>query len=143
MGDLAVSHRQAIILYGPKQPGLGLKSTLLLARVPCDNPRDHGQRARIMKTHRPGISVSAVCTAAMLCAASMDAHAQSGTLEAFAGERLGTVSFEISCDPSVSARFNRAVALLHDFWYEESRPGIRKFRHGSRMPAARLMKPSS
>jgi tetratricopeptide (TPR) repeat protein len=39
-----------------------------------------------------------------------------------AAERLGTVSFPVSCAPSVRASFNRGVALLHDFWYEEARP---------------------
>jgi tetratricopeptide (TPR) repeat protein len=36
-------------------------------------------------------------------------------------ERLGTVSFQVSCAPSVRAPFIRGVALLHDFWYEEAR----------------------
>jgi len=35
-------------------------------------------------------------------------------------ERLGTVSFSVSCAPAVQAPFNRGVALLHDFWYEEA-----------------------
>jgi len=39
-----------------------------------------------------------------------------------AAERLGTVSFPVSCAPSVQADVNRGVALLHDFWYEESKP---------------------
>src|ERR1700728_2885397 len=38
------------------------------------------------------------------------------------GERLGTVSFTVSCAPAVQASFNRGVALLHDFWYAEARP---------------------
>ncbi len=37
-----------------------------------------------------------------------------------ASERLGTVSFSVSCSPQVQAPFNRGVALLHDFWYEEA-----------------------
>ncbi|MBV8495558.1 MAG: hypothetical protein JO361_02115 [Gammaproteobacteria bacterium] len=37
-------------------------------------------------------------------------------------ERLGTVSFAVSCAPAVQASFDRGVALLHDFWYEEARP---------------------
>jgi hypothetical protein len=37
-------------------------------------------------------------------------------------ERLGTVSFAVSCTPAVQADFNRGVALLHDFWYAEARP---------------------
>ena len=36
-------------------------------------------------------------------------------------ERLGTVSFPISCAAPSQAGFNRGVALLHDFWYEEAR----------------------
>jgi tetratricopeptide (TPR) repeat protein len=36
------------------------------------------------------------------------------------GERLGTVSFPISCSPQMQAPFNRGVALLHDFWYAEA-----------------------
>ncbi|HEV2487880.1 MAG TPA: hypothetical protein VGT08_20335 [Terracidiphilus sp.] len=39
---------------------------------------------------------------------------------AAAPERLGTVSFSVSCSASVQAPFNRGVALLHDFWYEEA-----------------------
>ncbi len=37
-----------------------------------------------------------------------------------AGEQLGTVSFPVSCAPAVQASFNRGVALLHSFWYEEA-----------------------
>jgi predicted Zn-dependent protease len=36
-------------------------------------------------------------------------------------ERLGTVSFPISC-PASQAAFNRSVALQHDFWYDEALP---------------------
>lgn len=36
-------------------------------------------------------------------------------------ERLGTVSFPVSCATLSQAPFNRRVALLHDFWYEEAR----------------------
>jgi tetratricopeptide (TPR) repeat protein len=37
-------------------------------------------------------------------------------------DRLGTVSFPVSCSASVQPSFNRGVALLHDFWYEEAKP---------------------
>ncbi|HVN04938.1 MAG TPA: hypothetical protein VMT86_11005 [Bryobacteraceae bacterium] len=37
-----------------------------------------------------------------------------------AAERLGTVRFPVSCAPP-SQPFDRGVALLHDFWYEEAR----------------------
>jgi tetratricopeptide (TPR) repeat protein len=35
-------------------------------------------------------------------------------------EKLGVVSFPVSCLPSTQAPFNRGVALLHDFWYSEA-----------------------
>jgi tetratricopeptide (TPR) repeat protein len=47
---------------------------------------------------------------------------QSGQLSAPSPtEQVGTVAFPVSCAPSVRARFNRGVALLHDFWYDEAR----------------------
>src|SRR5581483_11428630 len=51
------------------------------------------------------------------CARGVNARNHPG---AAAAERLGTVSFSTSCSPSVQASFNRGVALLHDFWYEEA-----------------------
>jgi tetratricopeptide (TPR) repeat protein len=41
-----------------------------------------------------------------------------------AGEKLGTVHFETSCAPAVTADFDRGVALLHSF---EFRPAIESF----------------
>ncbi len=35
-------------------------------------------------------------------------------------ERLGTVSFPVSCAASQQVAINRGIALVHDFWYEES-----------------------
>jgi hypothetical protein len=34
--------------------------------------------------------------------------------------QLGTVTFPVSCDPKVQKSFERGVALLHSFWYEEA-----------------------
>jgi tetratricopeptide (TPR) repeat protein len=36
-------------------------------------------------------------------------------------ERLGTVRFPVSCAAGTQVYFDRGVALLHDFWYEEAR----------------------
>src|SRR3989442_14300840 len=36
-------------------------------------------------------------------------------------EEVGSVHFATSCSPSVEKSFNRAVALLHSFQYEETR----------------------
>jgi len=46
-----------------------------------------------------------------------DTDSQSGT--------LGKVSFPTSCNPKVQAQFERAVAMLHSFWYSA---GERAFR---------------
>jgi len=35
-------------------------------------------------------------------------------------EQLGTVHFPVSCAPSVQVTFERGVALMHSFWYEEA-----------------------
>ncbi len=43
-----------------------------------------------------------------------------------AGERLGKVHFPISCDPDVQEKFNRAVATLHSFWYDEAEKTFRE-----------------
>jgi tetratricopeptide (TPR) repeat protein len=53
-------------------------------------------------------------------AQSMD-HASMHPSTPAPDERLGTVSFPVSCAASSQAAFNRGVALLHDFWYEEAR----------------------
>ncbi|HEX2310722.1 MAG TPA: hypothetical protein VHH91_08400, partial [Vicinamibacterales bacterium] len=36
-------------------------------------------------------------------------------------EKLGTVHFATSCSPEVQPAFDRAVALLHSFWFSQAR----------------------
>jgi hypothetical protein len=36
------------------------------------------------------------------------------------GEKLGQVHFPVSCDASLQDEFDRAVAMLHSFWYERA-----------------------
>ena len=36
------------------------------------------------------------------------------------GENLGRVNFAVSCNAAAQQQFNRAVALLHSFWYDEA-----------------------
>jgi len=45
------------------------------------------------------------------CVAAQEAHDHP------APEKLGQVSFPVSCKPAVQQEFNRAVALLHSFAY--------------------------
>jgi tetratricopeptide (TPR) repeat protein len=40
-------------------------------------------------------------------------------------EKLGTVSFPISCDPALQQQFNRGVALLHSFAYKAAGDAFR------------------
>jgi len=56
-----------------------------------------------------------ITVAALLC----------GTL-AIAQEKLGNVTFPTSCDPKVQARFNRAVAMLHSFWFQQGEKAFRE-----------------
>lgn len=69
-------------------------------------------KARIQKAS--GISLLVLATAFTAAPAS--------SAEPLPGERLGTVSFSVSCAPAEQASFNRGVALLHDFWYAEAQP---------------------
>jgi len=40
------------------------------------------------------------------------------------GERLGVIAFPTSCNPSIQKDFERAVALLHSFAYEDATAGF-------------------
>jgi hypothetical protein len=40
------------------------------------------------------------------------------------GEKLGRVNFTVSCNSAAQQQFNRSVALLHSFWYEEAEKGF-------------------
>ncbi|MEA2238273.1 MAG: hypothetical protein QOC81_2997 [Thermoanaerobaculia bacterium] len=53
--------------------------------------------------------------------AQMEEHHHTGAPD----ERLGTVSFPITCSAGSQEQFTRAVALLHSFWYEESEKAFR------------------
>lgn len=63
-------------------------------------------------------------TFATVCAASA-AHAQHDHQEASAAalstSAIGTAEFQTSCKPAVKDTFNRALSLLHSFWFGEAR----------------------
>jgi tetratricopeptide (TPR) repeat protein len=67
-----------------------------------------------------------VCIGALPLTAGAANQDAIGAAAALNDEHLGTVSFEVSCSKAVRASFNRGVALLHDFWYEEARPQFEK-----------------
>ena len=43
-----------------------------------------------------------------------------------AQEKLGRVSFPTSCDHKVQAQFDRAVAMLHSFWFQQGEKAFRE-----------------
>ncbi len=64
--------------------------------------------------------VHTLLVVAVLALAGTPVAAQSPAQHEHAGappERLGTVHFETSCAPEVGVAFDRAVALLHSFWF--------------------------
>ncbi|HYB96784.1 MAG TPA: hypothetical protein VEC39_17555 [Vicinamibacterales bacterium] len=58
-----------------------------------------------------------IVLAPMAAWAQSEQHQHSG----MAPKDYGTVNFETSCSPATKAKFNEAVALLHSFWFQESR----------------------
>ncbi|MGB8473821.1 MAG: tetratricopeptide repeat protein [Candidatus Acidiferrum sp.] len=55
-----------------------------------------------------------VCAVFVPAAAAQHKHAPTTSIA------LGTVDFPTSCAPAIQSDFNRAVALLHSFWYKKS-----------------------
>src|SRR2546425_12965594 len=81
-------------------------------------------RGALMKSPFVFIAMVAVCSAQLLWA-SPEAAAQ----PAQRGQaRYGTVHFPISCRPGVQEQFERAVAMLHSFFYPED---IKAFEAGT------------
>jgi len=66
--------------------------------------------------------ISCLVTACAWLTCTMSAVAQHEQHEHPAGEpeKLGKVNFPVSCDAAVQLQFNRAVAMLHSFWYEKA-----------------------
>ena len=61
------------------------------------------------------------CLAMALLCCALPALADEGHHhEDLTEKQLGTVHFPISCAPAVQKPFERGVALLHSFWYEEA-----------------------
>jgi tetratricopeptide (TPR) repeat protein len=63
----------------------------------------------------------ALCMCIWLAPAAAWAQTDQHQHQGLAPKDIGTVSFETSCSPAVKTRFNEAVALLHSFWFQESR----------------------
>ncbi len=59
-----------------------------------------------------------VCVAVAYCGVAVadEGHHHEELMQ----EQLGTVHFPVSCAPDVQKSFEKGIALLHSFWYEES-----------------------
>jgi hypothetical protein len=66
------------------------------------------------------LALSLLALISLPAAAQMASDHSAQPAVAATPERLGTVSFTVSCASAVQAPFNRGIALLHDFWYEEA-----------------------
>src|SRR4029453_10974602 len=78
---------------------------------------------RLQSDHRgrPMKKLMAVCMCIWLAPAA--AWVQSDQLQhgGVGAKGIGPVGFETSCSPATKTKFNEAVALLHSFWFAESR----------------------
>ena len=63
------------------------------------------------------ILVGAMTTCAVLAAAPA-ASAQAPEAHDHGTGRLGKVTFPVSCAPEARRRFERAMAVLHSFWWD-------------------------
>ena len=68
----------------------------------------------------PRISCLVAACAWLTCATSAVAQHEQHEHSAVEPEKLGKVNFSISSDAAVQQQFNRAVAMLHSFWYEKA-----------------------
>jgi tetratricopeptide (TPR) repeat protein len=67
----------------------------------------------------PSLSILALMTVTLSApgAAQEHDHGPTGAETGKPPEQLGKVHFETSCAPAVAPKFDRAVALLHSFWF--------------------------
>ena len=70
------------------------------------------------------ILLTAIVSFALLCdihsATGQEGHQLQHTHQHDPSEKLGQVNFKVSCTPQAQKQFNRAVAWLHSFEYEEA-----------------------
>src|SRR5215813_3268864 len=68
-----------------------------------------------MKPLRFAVLIFVTCAATMLAQREGREHAVSGSEEGF-----GNVHMQTSCSDRVRVDFDRALALLHNFWYDRA-----------------------
>jgi tetratricopeptide (TPR) repeat protein len=73
-----------------------------------------------MKITKPLISVLAMVLG-FATSSAWAQHSEHGTPQATPPEKLGEVSFPVSCNAAAQKDFNRAMALFHSFWFEPAK----------------------
>jgi tetratricopeptide (TPR) repeat protein len=66
------------------------------------------------------LSRIAAATAALFATLTLVVTGQNALAQPHGGARLGTVHFPVACNPAVQEKFDRAVALLHNFVYPDT-----------------------
>jgi len=63
-----------------------------------------------------------IAVSATICVTSTSRHVAAHDADAppERAEKFGSVQFPTSCKPNADAQFQRAVAMLHSFWYPET-----------------------
>src|ERR1044071_2238347 len=74
----------------------------------------------VMKLSKLFLGVSLVVFLCPFTSPGQDTHQHKHEM----GEKLGRVSFTVSCNRAAQQQFNRAAALLHSFWYTEAEKGF-------------------
>lgn len=78
-----------------------------------------------MKKFAAAFALSFALSAAIFVCPAL---ADEGHHEELTAEQLGTVHFSISCSPESQKTFEKGIALLHSFWYEEAQRLTKIFR---------------
>src|SRR5258707_13208125 len=63
---------------------------------------------------------AALSTRTFMLAAVITCAGSTATAETASDRQAGKVHFPISCSADAQQRFDRALAVLHSFWYEEA-----------------------
>jgi hypothetical protein len=90
----------------------------ITTQAACQHPEglDRGKSARSWFSILFVLALAMLALSAPIAAQEHD-HGSSGAETSKPPEQLGKVHFETSCAPAVASKFDRAVALLHSFWF--------------------------
>ena len=88
--------------------------------LPVPNSQHRYERVNQVRRNISAAVIALVLATQTVILSGSDEHAANALEVCDPGEILGTVQFAVSGPPTAQADFNRAVALLHSFQYEEA-----------------------